>query len=61
MERKTLDEIGKREYAMFHWQDVTVMGDARRMFVKGFERTPEEMVQAAKDYDEWYLRRCCGY
>jgi hypothetical protein len=43
---KRLSEITREEWISWQWLDVTQIGDEERVFLKRFQRTPEEMYNA---------------
>lgn len=49
---KKLSEITRDEWIKTWWYDVTLHSDMERMFVHGYERTPDEAAQAMRDWDE---------
>ena len=48
---KTLLQITRAEWIYFHWINVTAVGDNEAVFVRGYERTPDESHQAALDWE----------
>lgn len=48
---KTLSEITRKEWIIYHWLDLEEMGNDRRLFIKGLERTPDEAMEAAEEWD----------
>jgi hypothetical protein len=50
-EPRPITEITKDEYIAYEWIEVTSLTDLFRMFVRGRERTPEEALQASKEWD----------
>ena len=46
-----LREMKADDWATYEWIEVTTQGQADREFVKGKLRTPDEVVQAIKDWD----------
>jgi hypothetical protein len=50
MEPKKLSEITRKEWIMFAWLEACEFGE-ERSFIRGNERTPEEALQAAEEWD----------
>ena len=46
-----LNEIPLLEWARWVWMEVTAAGDRRRMFLRGKERTPDEIAAAIRSYE----------
>jgi hypothetical protein len=51
MEKK-LSEISREEWISYQWADVTQMGDSERVFLRGYQRTPDEMYNAMMEWEE---------
>ena len=51
---KTLKEITRDEWVVYHWIDVTEMRQAERMFLRGRERDPRDAARAATEWDIWH-------
>jgi hypothetical protein len=49
---KRLSEITREEWISWQWLDITQMGDEERVFLKRFQRTPEEMYNAMMEWEE---------
>jgi hypothetical protein len=49
--KKTLSEITRKEWIIWHWIEVDEFGVPERNFECGPERTPTEAVQAAEEWD----------
>lgn len=49
--QKKLSEITRQEWIIFQWQDITAVGDAERMFIRCFRRTPNEAITALGAWD----------
>ena len=49
---KELSKITRTEWIKYQWHDVTQMGDAERIMVQGYLRTPDESYQAMMEWEE---------
>jgi hypothetical protein len=48
---KTLSEITRKEWILYQWIEATQFGDTERYFLRGQERTPDEALNAAQEWD----------
>lgn len=46
-----LSEITREQWIKFQWYDATAMGDEERMLERGYERTPDEAMEAMEEWD----------
>ena len=50
---KRLSEFTRSEWIQNKWVEVTTVGDVERVFVRGHQRSPDEVEHAAKDFALW--------
>lgn len=55
MGTKPLDDITINEWSNWHWTDVTTFRDERRMYLRGAQRTPQEAIEACKEFDAYKM------
>ena len=48
---KSLSEITRKEWIIWQWFDVGEMGMQERNFIRGLERSPDEALEAAEEWD----------
>jgi hypothetical protein len=48
---KQLSDITQKEWIMYQWLETTRMGEEERRFIQGQERTPDEAMEAAEEWD----------
>ena len=50
---RNLSEFTRSEWVQYKWIEITTFGDRERKFVRGYQRSPDEVEQASKDYALW--------
>jgi len=48
---KPLSEITRKEWILYQWLETTRMGIDERCFLRGQERTPDEAMEVAEEWD----------
>lgn len=48
---KELSKITREEWIKYQWTDSTQAGDQERMFIQGYQRTPDEAFEAMMQWD----------
>ena len=48
---RTIEQISRAEFILFHWADVTQFKDQEPMYIQGARRSVHEAARAAANYD----------
>ena len=50
---KKISELNEWEWVVYNWTNVTTYGDEETVFVRGFERGPDEAIAACENWKKW--------
>jgi len=58
---KTVSQLLYSDWIRWWWIDITAYGDIERTLLCDLERTPDEGMQAAQDWETWHRGRISPY